>query len=87
MLWCQTTLSQQALEGPHRARLIKEIAKQKKSSTSKIGSVDAPVPPVPDVVPPVSARDASPPPTAHADRLVVPSPELSSTSEDEDEDG
>ena len=34
-------------------------------------------------VPLMSARDASPPPTARA-RLVVPSPELLSSSEDED---
>jgi hypothetical protein len=34
--------------GPRRARLLKEIAKQKKKSVSKIGYIDAPVPPVPD---------------------------------------
>ncbi len=34
--------------GPCRARLLKEIAKQKKKSASKIGHIDAPVPPVPD---------------------------------------
>ena len=37
--------------GPRRAHLIKEIAKQKKSSTSKIGFVNDPVPPVSDAVP------------------------------------
>ena len=34
--------------GPRRARIIKEIAKEKKKGTSKIGFVDAPVPPQPD---------------------------------------
>ncbi len=34
--------------GPRRARLLKEIAKQKKKSVSKIGYIVAPVPPVPD---------------------------------------
>jgi hypothetical protein len=45
--------------GPRRARLLKEIAKQKKKSVSKIGYIDAPVPPVPD--PPAAA---DPPPVA-----------------------
>jgi hypothetical protein len=34
--------------GPRKARLLKQTAKQKKKSVSKIGYVDAPVPPVPD---------------------------------------
>jgi hypothetical protein len=42
--------------GPHRARLLKEIAKQKKKPVSKIGYIDAPVPPVPD--PPAAAAPA-----------------------------
>ena len=58
------------------------------TSTSKIGFVNDPVPPVPDaapdVVPPMSALDESPPPTARAG-LVVPSPELPSSSEDEND--
>ena len=73
--------------GPRRARLIREIAKQKKTLTSKIGFVNDPVPavpdpvrPTPDPVPPV--RDATPPPTARADNLIVPPPEVPSTSED-----
>ena len=53
--------------GPRRARLIREIAKQKKTPISKICFVNDPVAPVPDPVPPVSALDASPPPTACAD--------------------
>ena len=69
-------------ESPRRARLIREIAKQKKSSTSKIGYVNDPVPPTPDPVPPVPVRDATPPPTARADNLIVPPPEVPSTSED-----
>jgi len=51
--------------GPRRARLLKEIAKQKKKSVSKIGYIDAPVPPVPD--PPAAGRaddgGAAEPPT------------------------
>ncbi len=42
--------------GPRKARLIREIAKQKKASTSKLAYVTEPVPPVPDPVP----RHASP---------------------------
>ena len=49
--------------GPRRARLIKEIAKEKKS-TSKIGFVDAPLPPQPDTVPSGSTWTTSPPPSA-----------------------
>ena len=46
---------------------MKEIAKEKKKSTSKIGFVDEPVPPQPDPpqlapVPSESARDVSLPP-------------------------
>ena len=72
--------------GPRRARLIREIAKEMKKSTSKIGFVKAPVPPMPDPVPSGSTRDASPPPTAREDGLIVPSPdsELLTSSEDED---
>jgi hypothetical protein len=70
--------------GPRRARILKEIAKEKKKSTSKIGFVDEPVPPQPDPpqlapVPSESARDVSPPPE---ERFNVPSPNLPS-SEDE----
>ncbi len=43
--------------GPRRARLLKEIAKQKKKSVSKIGYIDAHVPPVPD--PPEAAPAAA----------------------------
>ena len=71
--------------GPCRARILKEIAKERKKSTSKIGFVDEPVPPQPDPpqlapVPSESTRDASPPPAA---RFNVPSPNLPSSSEDE----
>ena len=47
--------------GPSRARLIKKITEEKKKSTSKIGYVDAPVPPQPDTVPSGSTRATSPP--------------------------
>ena len=60
--------------GPSRARLIWEIAKQKKTSISKICFANDPVAPVKDPVPPLSARDASPLPTACADNLIVPTP-------------
>ena len=54
--------------GPRRARLLKEIAKQKKKSVSKIGYIDAPVPPVPDPPAAAPAADdggaADPPPVA-----------------------
>ena len=66
--------------GPRRARLIKEIAKEKKKSTSKNGFVDAPVPPQPDTVPSGSTRATSSPPSA---LFVVPSPDLPSSSDDE----
>ena len=71
--------------GPRRARILKEIAKEKKKSTSKIGFVDEPVPPQPDPpqlapVPSESARNVSLPPD---EGFNVPSPNLLSSSEDE----
>ena len=53
--------------GLRRARILKGIAKEKKKSTSKIGFVDDPVPPVPDQVPAKTGRDKSPPPRARPD--------------------
>jgi hypothetical protein len=41
--------------GQRKARLLKQIAKQKKQSVSKIVFVDAPVPPVPDAAAPPAA--------------------------------
>ena len=72
--------------GPRRARILKEIARDKKKSTSKIGFVDEPVPPVPDPVPAKNGRDKSPPPRVRPDGWVVPSPNCGISSEDEDED-
>ena len=59
---------------------MKEIARDKKKSTSKIGFVDEPVPPVPDPVPAKNGRDKSP------DGWVVPSPNCGTSSEEEDKD-
>ncbi len=39
--------------GPRRTRLLREIEKQKKVSTSKLAYVSDPMPPVPDSDPPV----------------------------------
>ena len=71
--------------GPRRARILREIAKEKKKSTSKIGFVDEPVPPQPDPpqlapVPSESGRDVSLPPV---EGFNVPSPNLLPSSEDE----
>ena len=66
--------------GARRARLIKEIAKEKKKSTSKIGYFNAPVPPQADPVPSWSTLAASPPPSA---RFNLPSPNLLPSSDDE----
>ena len=52
--------------GPRKARLLKQTAKQKKKSVSKIGYIDAPVPPVPDppeAAPPADDGGAAEPPT------------------------
>ena len=65
---------------------MKEIAKEKKKSTSKIGYVDDPVPPVPDRVPAKNGRDKSPPPRVRPDGWVVPSPNCGTSSEDKDKD-
>ncbi len=70
--------------GPLRASLVQEIAKQKKSSTSKLAYVSYPVPPVPAPVPAVlypvtlEERHASPPP---APRMNFPSPNLPASDE------
>jgi hypothetical protein len=70
--------------GPRRARLLQQIAKQKKASTSKLAYVSEPVPPVPDPDPPVpdpvrsESRKGSPPP---APRFIEPSPKLLSLDE------
>ena len=66
---------------------MKAIAKEKKTSTSKLGFVNDPVPPQPDPPPlapvaPVSARDASPLP---AQGFNHPSPNMPSPSTSEDE--
>ena len=73
--------------GPRRARILKAIAKEKKTSTSKLGFVNDPVPPQPDPPPlapvaPVSARDASPLPAQHFNQ---PSPNMPTPSTSEDE--
>jgi hypothetical protein len=68
--------------GPRRARLLREIAKQKKKSTSKIGYVDAPVPPVPDA--PAGAPAAALPDgggAAVSNQFRIPSPKLPSDDE------
>ena len=67
--------------GPRKARLILEIANQKKTSTSKIGFAINPVPPVTDLMRAVTGRDASPPQQER--RLVEPSPNLPTSSDDE----
>ena len=71
--------------GPRRARLLQEIAKQKKkASTSKLAYVSEPVPPVPDPDPPVpdpvrsESRQGSPPP---APRFIQPSPNMQSSDD------
>ena len=73
--------------GPRRARILKAIAKEKKTSTSKLDFVNDPVPPQPDPPPlapvaPVSARDASPLP---AQCFNQPSPNMPTPSTSEDE--
>ncbi len=70
--------------GPRRARLLRENAKQKKASTSKLAYVSDPVPPVQEPDPPVSYpvtsedRQASPPPVP---RINQPSPNLPASDE------
>jgi len=66
--------------GPRRARLLKEIAKQKKKSVSKIGYIDAPVPPVPDppeAAPPADDGGAAEPPTVADMPCPAPPPSQS----------
>ena len=72
--------------GPRRARILKEIARDKKKSTSKIGFVDEPVPPVPDPVPAKNGRDKSPPPRVRPDGWGVFSPNCGTSSEEGDKD-
>ena len=70
--------------GPRRARLLQQIAKQKKASTSKLAYDSEPVPPVPDPDPPVpdpvrsESRQGSPPP---APRFIQPSPNMPSSDD------
>jgi hypothetical protein len=58
--------------GPRKAWLLKQIAKQKKKSVSKIGYVDAPVPPVPDA--PAAAPTAALPDGGGTATPPAPSP-------------
>ena len=60
--------------GTRKARLNRENAKQKKASTSNLGYVTVPVPPVPD-------WPASPPPSRP---LNQPSPNLPTSSDEEE---
>ncbi len=72
------------MAGPRRARLLREIAKQKKAATSKLPYVSDPVPLVLDPAPPVpdpvtfEECQASPPP---AQRVIQPSPNLPPSDE------